>query len=163
LGDAPERSRTDRTTIHSDIFNGSGRFDRTITRLDVVLSPGSITVLKSTTIASGYTPQPDAAGVVVGPLGWPMTATETFSTLPPKVTTLSMHSMALGERSQLPAPVHFSDKQCTGRSADCSCSSKCSRASPRSRYGHIYCVASLLRKEGVATSCRSCRSTRKCQ
>jgi len=53
----------------SNIFNGSGSFDGTITRLDVVLSPSSITVLKSTTIASGYTSQPDAAGVVVGPAG----------------------------------------------------------------------------------------------
>jgi hypothetical protein len=53
----------------SNIFNGSGGFDGTITRLDVVLSPSSINVLKSTTIASGYISQPDAAGVVVGPAG----------------------------------------------------------------------------------------------
>ena len=53
----------------SNIFDGSGSFDGTITRLDVVLSPGSITVLKATTIASGYASQPDSAGVVVGPAG----------------------------------------------------------------------------------------------
>jgi hypothetical protein len=53
----------------SNIFNGSGSFDGTITRLDVLLSPGSITVLKSTTIASGYNSQADSAGVVVGPAG----------------------------------------------------------------------------------------------
>jgi hypothetical protein len=53
----------------SNIFNGSGAFDGTITRLDVLLSPGSITVLKSTTIANGYNSQADTAGVVVGPAG----------------------------------------------------------------------------------------------
>jgi hypothetical protein len=53
----------------SNIFDGSGRFVGTITRLDVAVSPTSITVLKATTIASGYTSQPDAAGVVVGPAG----------------------------------------------------------------------------------------------
>jgi hypothetical protein len=53
----------------SNIFNASGDFAGTITRLDVALSPGSVTVLKATTIASGYTSQPDAAGVVVGPAG----------------------------------------------------------------------------------------------
>ena len=53
----------------SNIFNPSGSFDGTITRLDVTLSPGSITVLKATTIASGYTSHADTAGVVVGPAG----------------------------------------------------------------------------------------------
>jgi hypothetical protein len=53
----------------SNIFDGSGNFAGTITRLDVVLSPNSITVLKATTIASGYTSHADAAGVVVGPAG----------------------------------------------------------------------------------------------
>jgi hypothetical protein len=53
----------------SNIFDGSGNFDGTITRLDVALSPSAITVLKATTIASGYTSHADAAGVVVGPAG----------------------------------------------------------------------------------------------
>jgi hypothetical protein len=53
----------------SNIFNPSGSFDGTITRLDVALSPGSITVLKATTIASGYASHSDTAGVVVGPAG----------------------------------------------------------------------------------------------
>jgi hypothetical protein len=53
----------------SNIFDGSGAFDGTITRLDVALSSGSISVLKATTIAAGYTSHADAAGVVVGPAG----------------------------------------------------------------------------------------------
>jgi hypothetical protein len=53
----------------SNIFNTAGAFDGTITRLDVLLSPSSVTVLKATTIASGYTSHADAAGVVVGPAG----------------------------------------------------------------------------------------------
>jgi hypothetical protein len=53
----------------SNIFDGSGNFAGTITRLDVVLSPSSITVSKATTVASGYTSHADAAGVVVGPAG----------------------------------------------------------------------------------------------
>lgn len=53
----------------SNIFDGSGNFEGTITRLDVSLSPSSITVLKATTIASGYASHADAAGVVVGPAG----------------------------------------------------------------------------------------------
>jgi DNA-binding beta-propeller fold protein YncE len=53
----------------SNIFNSSHGFDGTITRLEVVLSSGSINVLKATTIASGYTSHADTAGVVVGPAG----------------------------------------------------------------------------------------------
>ena len=53
----------------SNIFNPSGSFDGTITRLDVSLAPGSITVLKATTIAKGYASHADVNGVVVGPAG----------------------------------------------------------------------------------------------
>jgi hypothetical protein len=53
----------------SNIFNPSGSFDGTITRLDVGLAPSSITVLKATTIAKGYISHADANGVVVGPAG----------------------------------------------------------------------------------------------
>jgi len=49
--------------------NFNGEHGGTITRLDVALSPTSISVLKATTIASGYTSKPDTAGVVVGPAG----------------------------------------------------------------------------------------------
>jgi hypothetical protein len=53
----------------SNIFDTSGNFAGSITRLDAILSPSGITVLKATTIASGYTSAPDATGTVVGPAG----------------------------------------------------------------------------------------------
>jgi hypothetical protein len=53
----------------SNIFDTKGNFAGSITRLDVLLSPSGITVLHATTIASGYTSAPDAAGTVVGPAG----------------------------------------------------------------------------------------------
>jgi hypothetical protein len=53
----------------SNIFDTSGNFAGSITRLDAILSPSGITVLKATTIASGFTSAPDAAGTVVGPAG----------------------------------------------------------------------------------------------
>jgi hypothetical protein len=53
----------------SNIFDTTGKFAGSITRLDVLLSPSGITVLKAITIASGYTSAPDAAGTVVGPAG----------------------------------------------------------------------------------------------
>jgi len=53
----------------SNIFDTSGNFAGSITRLDAILSPSGITVLKATTVASGFTSAPDAAGTVVGPAG----------------------------------------------------------------------------------------------
>jgi len=53
----------------SNIFDTSGNFAGSITRLDVLMSPSGITVLNKITIASGYTSAPDAAGTVVGPAG----------------------------------------------------------------------------------------------
>jgi hypothetical protein len=53
----------------ANVFDTSGNFAGSITRLDVLLWPEGITVLKATTIASGYTSAPDAAGTVVGPAG----------------------------------------------------------------------------------------------
>jgi hypothetical protein len=53
----------------SNIFDPSGDFAGTITRLDVAFSRNSVVVLKATTIASGYASHTDAAGVVVGPAG----------------------------------------------------------------------------------------------
>jgi hypothetical protein len=63
-----DRGRTGQLFI-SNIFDTSGSFAGTITRLDVAISSTGITVLKATTIASGYNSQPDSAGVVVGPAG----------------------------------------------------------------------------------------------
>ena len=53
----------------SNIFDTKGNFAGSITRLDVLLSPSGVTVLKAITIASGYTSAPDTAGTVVGPAG----------------------------------------------------------------------------------------------
>ena len=53
----------------SNIFDASGNFAGSITRLDVLLSPSGITVQKAITIATGYTSAADAAGTVVGPAG----------------------------------------------------------------------------------------------
>jgi hypothetical protein len=53
----------------SNIFDTTDHFAGSITRLDVLLSPSGITVLKAITIATGYTSAPDAAGTVVGPAG----------------------------------------------------------------------------------------------
>jgi hypothetical protein len=53
----------------SNIFDTKGNFAGSIRRLDVLLSPSGMTVLHATTIASGYTSAPDAAGTVVGPAG----------------------------------------------------------------------------------------------
>jgi hypothetical protein len=53
----------------SNIFNTSGDFAGSITRLDVSLSSSGITVLDALTIAGGYTSAPDTAGTVVGPAG----------------------------------------------------------------------------------------------
>jgi DNA-binding beta-propeller fold protein YncE len=53
----------------SNIFDPAGNFAGSITRLDVLLSPTGITVLKAITIASGYVSAPDALGTVVGPAG----------------------------------------------------------------------------------------------
>jgi len=53
----------------SNIFDTSGNFAGSITRLDVLMSPSGITVLNKITIASGYTSASDAAGTVVGPAG----------------------------------------------------------------------------------------------
>jgi len=53
----------------SNVFDTSGDFAGSVTRLDAILSPSAITVLKATTIASGYTSAPDATGTVVGPAG----------------------------------------------------------------------------------------------
>jgi hypothetical protein len=53
----------------SNIFDTTGNFAGSITRLDLLLSPSGITVLDAITIASGYTSAPDAAGTVVGPAG----------------------------------------------------------------------------------------------
>jgi hypothetical protein len=53
----------------ANIFDTKGNFAGSITRLDVLLSPSGITVLKATTIASGYASAPDMAGTVVGPAG----------------------------------------------------------------------------------------------
>lgn len=53
----------------SNIFDTKGDFVGSITRLDVMLSPSGITMLKARTIASGYTSAPDATGTVVGPAG----------------------------------------------------------------------------------------------
>jgi hypothetical protein len=53
----------------SDVFNTSGDFAGSITRLDVSLSSSGITILDQHTIASGYTSAPDTAGTVVGPAG----------------------------------------------------------------------------------------------
>jgi hypothetical protein len=53
----------------SNVFNTSGDFAGSITRLDVSLSSSRITVLDALTIASGYTSAPDTAGTVVGPAG----------------------------------------------------------------------------------------------
>ena len=53
----------------SNIFDTKGNFAGSITRLDVSLSASGITVLKATTIASGYMSAADTAGTVVGPAG----------------------------------------------------------------------------------------------
>ena len=53
----------------SNIFDASGNFAGSITRLEVLMSPSGITVLNKITIASGYTSASDAAGTVVGPAG----------------------------------------------------------------------------------------------
>lgn len=53
----------------SNIFDTKGNFAGSVTRLDVLLSPSGVTVLKATTIASGYTSAADTAGTVVGPAG----------------------------------------------------------------------------------------------
>jgi len=53
----------------SNIFDASGNFAGSITRLEVLMSPSGITVLNKITIASGYTSAPDTAGTVVGPAG----------------------------------------------------------------------------------------------
>jgi len=53
----------------SNIFDTSGNFAGSITRLEVLMSPSGITVLNKITIASGYTSAPDTAGTVVGPAG----------------------------------------------------------------------------------------------
>jgi DNA-binding beta-propeller fold protein YncE len=53
----------------SNIFDTSGNFAGSITRLDVDVSPSGIKVLKKITIASGYTSAADTAGTVVGPAG----------------------------------------------------------------------------------------------
>ncbi len=53
----------------SNIFDTTGHFAGSITRLDVLLSASGITVLNAITIASGYTSAPDATGTVVGPAG----------------------------------------------------------------------------------------------
>ena len=53
----------------SNIFDTSGNFAGSITRLDVLMSPSGITVLNKITIASGYTSAADSAGTVVGPAG----------------------------------------------------------------------------------------------
>jgi hypothetical protein len=53
----------------SNIFDATGHFAGSITRLDVLLSPSGITVVNAITIASGYTSAPDTLGTVVGPAG----------------------------------------------------------------------------------------------
>jgi hypothetical protein len=53
----------------ANIFDTKGNFAGSVTRLDVLLSPSGVTVLKATTIASGYISAPDTAGTVVGPAG----------------------------------------------------------------------------------------------
>ncbi len=53
----------------ANIFDTKGNFAGSITRLDVILSPSGISVLKAITIASGYTSAADVAGTVVGPAG----------------------------------------------------------------------------------------------
>lgn len=53
----------------SNVFDTSGNFAGSITRLDVVFLPSGMTVLNAITIASGYTSAPDATGTVVGPAG----------------------------------------------------------------------------------------------
>jgi hypothetical protein len=53
----------------ANIFDATGQFAGSITRLDVMLSPSGITVMKAVTIAKGYTSAPDATGTVVGPAG----------------------------------------------------------------------------------------------
>jgi hypothetical protein len=53
----------------SNIFDTSGNFAGSITRLDILMSPSGITVLNKVTIASGYTSAADTAGTVVGPAG----------------------------------------------------------------------------------------------
>lgn len=53
----------------SNVFDTSGNFAGSITRLDVVFLPSGMTVLDAITIASGYTSAPDATGTVVGPAG----------------------------------------------------------------------------------------------
>jgi hypothetical protein len=53
----------------SNIFDTSGNFAGSITRLDILVSPSGITVLNKITIATGYTSAPDTAGTVVGPAG----------------------------------------------------------------------------------------------
>lgn len=53
----------------SNIFDTKGNFAGSITRLDVMLSPSGITVLKAITIATGYASAADTAGTVVGPAG----------------------------------------------------------------------------------------------
>lgn len=53
----------------ANIFDTKNNFAGSITRLDVMLSPSGVVVLKAITIASGYTSAPDSAGTVVGPAG----------------------------------------------------------------------------------------------
>src|SRR6516162_10077947 len=53
----------------SNIFDTSGHFKGSITRLDVLMSSSGITVLDKITIADSYTSAPDTAGTVVGPAG----------------------------------------------------------------------------------------------
>jgi len=47
----------------SNVLNG------TVSRLDVAVAAGGLTLMKSTTIATGYTHVPNAAAVVLGPTG----------------------------------------------------------------------------------------------
>jgi hypothetical protein len=53
----------------ANIFDTSGNFAGSITRLDVLMSSSGITVLDKVTIAKGYPSAADTAGTVVGPAG----------------------------------------------------------------------------------------------
>lgn len=53
----------------ANVFDTKGNFAGSITRLDVLLSSSGVTVVKATTIASGYFAAADSAGTVVGPAG----------------------------------------------------------------------------------------------
>jgi hypothetical protein len=41
----------------------------TVSRLDLTVGPSDVTVLRETRIAMGYTVQPNAAAVILGPTG----------------------------------------------------------------------------------------------